>query len=333
MGIRFAQKGTSIRLRNDRNTAIPGLICGQSVEAAAKILPILLSLCPNAQSAGLLAAAQTIRTQTPIDTVDVRVALEAELETLRFFSMDLRTALCSGSGNRELLGALGTLRGKLLTDRDTPVPDELPRAVRDIVVRWFDSDASVIDDALDRFQKLPAIDLPGRILLAAEELGAPDNAQAIFTALAKADTFALTPTLTGHRLVGALAERQPRQTSWRIEDVLTSRLEEIRALRDGLPTRFGRIRTQLLGTESAFALTQTARGPLVSVITLYPDTHIRSYATIAPTEWAFQPQGIADTLLGTLLRKSPLLPEEDLKLVATVLDPCTDIEFRNTGHA
>ncbi len=90
----------------------------------------------------------------------------------------------------------------------------------------------------------------------------------------------------------------------------------------------------LRGSGSGSALVQTSRGPLAHVVTLEEGRAV-AWRIVAPTEWNFQPEGALVVGLQGMRARGLHDLQRNTELLVTALDPCVgfDITVRGDGNA
>jgi coenzyme F420-reducing hydrogenase alpha subunit len=217
--------------------------------------------------------------------------------------------------------------------------EELPESL-DGIVAWADAAettaARLVREAMrEGFSRLGDVDV------GALQIGAEDEAE--LSRALEEPSFASRPTLGGeprdpssfamlthHPILAALRPRFGAGLAAR----LVARLVALRVASEevaGLVAELGDGDPAEAGPRmKALAAVRTARGPLVYRVVLR-DGRIADAQTLAPTEWAFHPDGPLRTLVG-LDRE---LAGEGAPLLVTALDPCVhaSVRFEEVGHA
>lgn len=158
----------------------------------------------------------------------------------------------------------------------------------------------------------------------------------IAAALAHDAGFSAAPTVDGRAVeVGPIAEQSEHPL---VRDVvarhgrgllarLAARVVAIEAALDGLvdarPVLEAALGEPLRAFGAGTSSAPTSRGTLVHHLAL-AGTHVKSWSTVAPTEWSFHPEGAVGALVGT--------PELDAQRIAewhvAGLDPCVPYTVR-----
>ena len=326
--------------------ALPSqLTRGRPADEVARTVPLLFSICSQAQGAASAGALDAARGRLWDATVLARrsrdVRREAAVELLTRLLMDWPRAL----GAAPEVPAVARAR-QAAPEQGLDVCREI---ARDHVYgveasAWLDDPST---EALDRWTAAAAT-LPARLLARLQSEGEglgrsnvaampPTDSEAILAMLPALDIapgFGRTPDWHGHPvetgplarharhpLLAALVQREGNSIAARFVGQL---VDLAAALSPREETRA--VRQFAAGERVGVGLAETARGLLLHHAQVAGDGRVERYRIVAPTEWNFHPDGaLARGLIGRPVTDAAAA-RRDATLLAQALDPC--VAFR-----
>lgn len=368
--IRLAWDGRQVcRALIEPRTLVPlnALLRGKQPEDALRMIPMLFSLCGQAQAAAAASALEAAASNTTPSIPllrERRVLMEALQETLWRLLLDL-PHIMRAPAHPELLATLRRALADCLalkheTDWQNAIA-ELEKAVAEALLADAATELNEIEDAEGLIQALNKAPTSTALLLAecwSRDEHSPGSAVTLMPCADPAlllanlaptlrdDTsFPLRPTWQGHAIeTGALARMQYYPPIARLLEQsgpstglrLIARLLEVGAL-------FSRLRAPELpvdsyvraapcGAGAGIASVQNARGLLLHRVALDKHGRIADYCLVAPTEWNFHPAG--SCAQGIVGRRVPSLvaARQDAELLVHSLDPCVAYQIE-VDHA
>lgn len=271
---------------------------GRAADEAARLLPLLYSICSEAQGTAARLAVAAARGEAQPPCVDRDVLAEGRREHLWRLLLDWPAVL-------------GLPRSEaLLADGLRHLHDGRYEAWRDDALR---AQLARLDAALGELDELR---LPTRLLpfmTAAQTLECWPRLDADFAA---APLFDGAPAETG-----ALA----RHETLAREATLAARVRaRIADLDEG--AGLGRVSAAPVAPGIGRAVVETARGLLMHEVTLDGD-RVVDYVIVAPTEWNFHAQGALGAGLAVLAAPTPAALRAAIERCVLALDPCVACEI------
>lgn len=370
IGIRLAWDGTRIcRVQIDPRplVQINTLLRGKSPQEAVRIIPMVFSLCGQAQAAAAATALEAAATNTapsvPLSR-ERRVLAEALQEILWRVLLDLPRILHAPSQPEQL----ATLRRQLAECLSSTEESHwhhgiarLENAVNDTLLGPAGACLDQIDDIESLIAALDAANTATTRLLVdcwSKNVAAGGNRVALMPFATRQQVltelvpvllddpdFPAHPVWQGHAAeTGALARMQHCQPIAQVLDKqapstalrLIARLAEIGEL-------FSRLRAPELPEDSfvqgapcasgiGIAWVQNARGLLLHRVVLDKQGMIADYCLVAPTEWNFHPDGPCVHGLTGLPAATRAQAHQHAELLVHSLDPCVAYQIE-VDHA
>lgn len=341
----------AVTVTSERLVTASQVLRGQPVGQALKILPLLFSLCGQAQQVAGERAVEAAQGRTPDDATEARrkavLAVEAVQELITPMLMDWPALL----GELADMPLVRRLRGACREAYQNPTPATLAIVAQEVaeaglscsatdeagVWQWAETEHSVSarlfkrlrTDGLNDFALSPAFPLPS--------LAASDLAPMLLAD--ESGTFRALPTWQGRSAeTGPLARQwnHPAIASMRAGGVglavrVAARVIDLHAGLAALRSATaGRSATDTVSASSlrpgtGTGIAEAARGVLAHHVDLDGQV-VRDWRILAPTEWTFHPQGavsrglVGQALGGDILRRAELLTK--------MLDPCVVCRVR-----
>lgn len=310
-------------LTSGRTNRFTALFSRKEASDILSLIPSLFALCPAAHVCAFTSAFETADSGIEIQNISILSRIEAVLETIRFFSMDLRKALQLSAADGSLVHDLAAARVRLLASLQGQSDSSLMIDTSRLAKKWLAQESDLFKTLAKKTRGLRDFALPAEAVLQTQELLDPTTLEALAVTLRDCPQFALRPRLGGPRIVGAVA-RGPRRGKKLLtpEDIFNARINEIASLVSGKSSLVGSLKTVPLGGKLAASLVETARGVLVYFVLRSNNTPIW-VDWIAPTEWVFQPEGLL-TKLADDAQKAGADPEQ-IALIAAAFDACAEV--------
>ncbi|WP_426416030.1 nickel-dependent hydrogenase large subunit [Aestuariirhabdus sp. LZHN29] len=350
-----AAQVNSVEIRSSRPQISGRLLEGNGVAQALSKVPVIYSICRQAQSLAATLAAEAAGSDTTLAGLPLGARLEALQEHLWRFFIDLPGQL----GEKPLLKEFAPIRQQIvqqvkLLDSGAPYDDEddlLGRLSPEIesmvwggssvewsgqgeadLQAWLESGASSVGKLLWRASQLLERSYTGYRVTCDQGLLGTDSLVDVVQALGRDDQFSAQPWLQqGHPEAGAMARHQehPLVTALvareqRAMARFVARLLEIdRLLNPAQAIGMGRIS---LGDGSGAGWVETARGILVHRLDIHHG-RVQRYQVVAPTEWNFHPEGPLVREVLALAGDNVDLLRQRVQLICLSLDPCVSFEI------
>ena len=334
------QTGRGFVLQSERNTMVSGFLKGKPVVFAQTLLTSLMGLCPVAHREAFEAAVLG----RSLSYASHRLAVEAMLESVRVFCVDWQRFVPDVTIREETLWDLGQLRQRLfdvLSTRSEKASEQLlvdtQRFVRDFQITY----AGLLDALLKAVKNFSDLKpLEPSVPLSPSQYREKANLQRLNEALLLNDSFAVSPVMDGHRLLGPLARRNellPKDDLTVVSMVLV-RWQEL--------TDWSRSDRSFLGTFEPMvaslvdgwkvAVVETIRGTLMHAVKVKGNV-LEDFHFIAPTEWVFQPEGVlidkVNEFAAYTRLQGPALARA-VELLVALFDACTDVQvISGEAHA
>lgn len=321
--IRLTLGSKGVSLTSGRTNRLTALMCGREASDILALIPSLFALCPAAHVCAFTAAFETADSGIEVQNISILSRIEAVLETIRFFSMDLRKFLGLPAAENDLVHDLAAARLRLLASLQGQSDSALMIDTTRLAQKWLTSESSLFKTISKKTRELRDYVLPAEAILQTQELLDATTLSALAVTLRDCPQFALHPRLGGPRVVGAVS-RYPKHGKKLLtpEDIVSARINEIASLVSGKSSLVGSLRTVSLGGKLAASLVETARGVLVYFVLRKNNTPVW-VDWIAPTEWVFQPDGLL-TKLAEDARKAGAT-KEHIALIAAAFDACAEV--------
>lgn len=321
--IRLTLRPKGVTLTSGRTGRFPSLFCRREASDILALIPSLFALCPAAHVCAFTSAFETADSGLEIQNISILSRIEAVLETIRFFSMDLRKALGLGPAAGELVRNLAAARARLLASLQGQSDSSLMTDTAQLAKKWLAEESDLFKALSKKTRELRDFALPAEAVLPTQELLDPTTLGALAVTLRDCPQYALRPRLGGPRVVGAVARRARHGKKLLTpEDIFNARINEIASLVSGKSSLVGSLKTVSLDGKLAASLVETARGVLVYFVLRSNNTPIW-VDWIAPTEWVFQPDGLL-TKLADDARKAGASAEQ-IALIAAAFDACAEV--------
>ena len=333
--IMIGRRGGRFALASERSPMVSLFLNGKSLAFAKGLITHLMGLCPVSHCEALEAACcgQLLRVS------GCRVAIEAMLESVRVFAVDWQRHVSQVAINEASLVELGQLRQRLyaalLTRSDNDTEQlfvDTQRFVRQFQITYL----PLFDALLKATEPLEVLaSVPSKVLLTPAQFKTKATLEQLLSQLRVDSFFAVTPRLDGVRLVGAVARAYDNGTLNQpvtMQSFVVQRWLELSrwatmpmdAAGDFAPNVFQ------LDQDWKVAVVETVRGPLMQAVK-HDGVILEDYHVIAPTEWAFQSEGILVEKLNEFISKTALegqALQEALNLLASLFDACTDVQVQ-----
>jgi len=329
--LRLGSDGT-VLLESDRDNRLSTVFCGREAADIIGLIPAMLSLCPAAHVCAFSSAFETAESGLAIQNISILTRIEALLETIRFFSMDLRRSLGLPGADKSFIGELAKCRTRLSASLQGQSDTTLMVDTLALAQRWLDLEVDFFKCLLDQAKALEKFTLPAETILTAEELSNTATLTAMSMTLKDCPDFALHPRLGGARVLGAISRRPlGKKRLLCPADFFRARINEVASLVSGGSSTLGAARTFTLGLRQAVCLVETARGLLIYFV-----KRERNTATwvnwIAPTEWVFQNRSCLTTLASEAYGAGAT--SKQIALIASAFDACAEVSIvEETSHA
>lgn len=321
--IRITLKGDSVHLESTRTNRLSSWLNRRDASDIIALMPSLFALCPAAHICAFTGAFETAESGLGMQSISILTRIEAVLETIRFFSMDLRKSLGLGSADRSILTKLSEARVRLLASLQGQTDSALMSDTAHLARLWLATEVDLFKAILDRSKEIEQFTLPTEAVLQNDELTNAATLSALSVTLRDCPQFALAPRLGGARVVGAVARRLPLGKKLISPgEIFHARINEIAALISGKSSLLGNHKTFFLGGKRAVSLVETARGVLMYFVERDRNTPVW-VDWIAPTEWVFQPQGILTTLVQEAFQAGA--SREQIAFIAAAFDACAEV--------
>lgn len=327
--------GECFELESERSPMVSGFLKGKPLVFAKTLLTSLMGLCPVSHRE-IFEAACTGQTSLASGQ---RVAIEAMLESVRVFAVDWQRYVPQIVICEESLWELGQLRQRLFDALATQNVKDTERLFVDTqrFVRHFQITYSELPEALlkavETFDVMPL--LSETALLFSSQLKKPRTLAYLLKQLQADRFFAVKPRLDGARLVGSIARSKEggfMAEPMTIKSFILARWMEL--------TRWAMLPT---GSLDAFVsevfdfdgnwrvgVVETVRGPLIHAVKTDGVT-LQDFHVIAPTEWAFQSDGVLIEQINGFVEHSTLEGQallDAVSLLASLFDACTDVQVQ-----
>ncbi len=322
-----------ITLENSRAGHIASLMQGRESSDAIGLMTSLFALCPAAHVNAFTGAFEAAESGIATESIALLSRIEAVLETIRFFSMDLRKTLGVGVADKEVLTGLAGMRSRLAASLQGQSDTALMADATALSRLWLKREALFFEELCDRAKEVDHFNFASELLLQTEELTDVATLQAIALTLKDCPPFALTPRLGGARVVGAIARGpvKPRKSLLTVREVFRARIDEITGFVSGKSSPLGSLKSIPLGNHEAASLVETARGVLLYFVRR-DRKNIVWLDWIAPTEWVFQNEGIVATLAEEAFEAGA--SDAQISLIAAAFDACAEVNvIREAPHA
>lgn len=343
-------------IRSQRPVLASRVFEQKTIEQALHLVPMLFSLCGQAQSVAAVRAIESAVNTPASPAVENQRELLIQLESLRehlwrmsiewptllgtppatsvFAPINQKLAQLQQFLNKE--GVLHQQVGKQQICIDDSSGQW--KTLRDeIDAEYFSSSTnqnSFLADLLQQIKKQALSNL-GSIQL--DALPVRDNE--VYVDVLRndaADSFIAQPNW-GKRCfeTGPFARQQTNNTDHQRGNGLyarfIARVIEVEQLMEQLDYGFsGDVKSSFLSASSGIAQVEAVRGRLVHSVELNGDI-ISRYRILAPTEWNFHPRGIAAQMLSTLSAGSVAALEKHARLIIHTVDPCVGYELNIGG--
>lgn len=372
--VRIAWDGHRVQrvaVRSSRPFAAAGIMVGKTPSAVIATVPLLFSICAEAQSAAATSAltAANAANQTGRSGHELGVILETVQEYLRRFLIDWARATGREPIARPVAAARQAIAATMRGSNGEPARAngtamrELACALRGIAAQhiygmppanWLGLDsADALEAWIARGLTPPAVML-SELLSTTPCLGSSDvelmppiGTDALLDVVAPAmlrePDFARTPTWEGAPVeTGALARMRSQalvrvigeRCGNSVATRMAARLAELAVLLeelDGARPAQSRVQALALGPGEGLAAVETARGLLLHRV-LLTDGRVAEYQIVAPTEWNFHPEGALVRGLAALATDDESVLDQQVFMAVQALDPCVECRIE-VGHA
>lgn len=318
----LSEKGAT--LKNERNAHFPHLLCNRDASEIINLMGSVYALCPAAHISAFGGAFECAQSSLATESIALLARLEAIIETIRFFAMDLRKTLGVGAADSKLVAELAKVRARLSASLLGQTDTALMNDTTALACHWLASEKDFFATLFDRTREVEHFTFSSEALLEASELADPHTLSALALTLKDCPPFALSPRLGRARVLGAIARgpKRAKKSLITIEEVFKARISEIEAFVGGKATTIGSLHTVPIGTHEAAAFVETARGLL-----LYFVHRNRNSPTwvdwIAPTEWVFQDNSVLTDLVHEAYLAGAT--NAQIALIAAAFDACADV--------
>lgn len=332
-GIVIERGPSGFVLQSGRTVRLSALFRGKPMSFAQAVLPNVLGLCPVAHAEALAGAVLGQATKEAAQ----RVAIEAMLESVRVWCFEWKRFVDTVTVDEGLLHELGRLRQRLvvaLSTRDPIATNLLYKDTQRFVQSFQAGCRDLFESALSKAKEwLQQVSVASRCCLAPSEFRDKDVLETLLAALQCDRNSAVCPRYRGMRLVGALARvaqaaEMPEEVA--LVTLLPARWNELSswANAEDAWTTFVPHVSEHEGNWRIVTL-ETARGTLLHAAQL-SDGVLEDFHMIAPTEWAFQPEGLVVDCLNRFMDRTTLRGqslEQALRMMVALFDACTDVRI------
>lgn len=318
----LSEKG--VTLKNERNAHFPQMLCNRDASEIINLMGSVYALCPAAHISAFSGAFESAQSSLATESIALLARLEAIIETIRFFAMDLRKILGVGAADKKLIAELAKVRARLSASLLGQTDTALMNDTTALACHWLTSENDFFATLFDRTREVREFTFSSEALLEASELSDSHTLSALALTLKDCPPFALAPRLGRARVLGAIARgpKRAKKSLITIEEVFRARICEIEAFVGGKATTIGSLHTVPIGTHEAASFVETARGLL-----LYFVHRNRNSPTwldwIAPTEWVFQDNSVLTTLVHEAFLAGAT--NAQIALIAAAFDACADV--------
>lgn len=323
--ISIAIQGADVGVKNNRSAALFSLFKKKTLTQTYALMPLVLSLCPAAHMACLQTAQRCLQGEKNTLVNHPLVQIEALLETLRFFTLDVRKILGLNVAEESLTRPLGALRARLFNALKGKEDLTLYADTVAYAASWLTKEEGLRASLFQALKSLTDFTVSKKTLLSQRDLTALAVLQGLYCEIKKSAAFAFCPCLNGFRVTGALARKGATSNEVALGFLWDARLEEIKALSEGKETLLGKTSAFEIGDNTVAVVTETARGVLIYFVRLAGDL-IEDIAWIAPTEWTFQNDGVMVDLLKKASARG--LGQKEAELIVAAFDACTSVSVR-----
>jgi hypothetical protein len=343
-----------VQVASSRTGLPPRLVRGRAPADVRRLVPLLFSICRQAQGAAAAAAIAAAQdNQVPAADTAIDVMTEALQEGVwRLLidwpkAMDEATQVPAVAAVRQAgsavtdagasLDALLDTADEVLRQHvyDAPATEWLATTDLAALDRWIERGATVPARLLRRLrEEAPGL---GRSAVALMPVATLDRLLASLVGALEADTdFPRFPRWDGAPaetgaiarratapLVAALLARDGRSASTRFVARLVELAVLMEELRARAPAPVGPVRGHAVRAGVGLGLAETARGLLLHRVQV-EDGYVTDYLIVAPTEWNFHPEGPLPQGLAGRDASDRARLEREARTVVQSLDPCVE---------
>ncbi len=331
ISLELSEKG--VTLKNNRNAHFPQLLINRDASEIINLMGSVYALCPAAHISAFAGAFECAQSSLATESIALLARLEAIIETVRFFAMDLRKILGVGAADANLIHELSQVRARLSASLLGQTDTALMNDTTALACHWLTGEKSFFETLFDRTREVSHFTFSSEALLETADLSEAHTLSALALTLKDCPPFALAPRLGRARVLGAIARgpKRAKKSLITIEEVFKARIAEIEAFVGGKATTLGSLHTVPVATHEAASFVETARGVL-----LYFVHRNRNSPTwiewIAPTEWVFQENSVLTTLVHEAFLSGAT--NAQIALIAAAFDACADVTVtREAPHA
>lgn len=322
ISLTLSEKG--VTLKNERNAHFPQMLRNRDASEIINLMGSVYALCPAAHISAFSGAFESAQSAIATESIALLARLEAIIETVRFFSMDLRKILGLGVAEKTLIAELAKVRARLSASLLGQTDTALMNDTTALACHWLTGEKDFFATLFDRTREVEQFTFSSEALLEASELSDPHTLSALALTLKDCPPFALSPRLGRARVLGAIARgpRRAKKTLITIEEVFKARISEIEAFVGGKASTIGSLHTVPIDTHEAASFVETARGLLIYFV--HRNRNSPTWIEwIAPTEWVFQNNSVLTDLAHEAFLSGAT--NAQIALIAAAFDACADV--------